>query len=306
MKPRYLLAACLALPLLIGCARSNRYDSLKAVSLEQLRMTPPSRESSQKPRIGFAFGGGGVRGFVHLGVLRVLDEAGIRAEIVTGSSIGAAAAALYASGLTATAIEEKIRALGNHELADPVPSQRGFLNGQAFARWINANIDHRPMNALPLPLGIAVTDLDKGRALVVVDGDVGQAEQASASEPGTVIPVESGGTTYIDGGVLTLVPVRAAWALGADIVIGVDIYCGTETLPKGHALDTMLRTFRLQSCTLSASEMTESDVLIRPRFKPDNPISFAQRDTAIQAGYEAAIAAFPAIRRKRDAMSISY
>jgi NTE family protein len=157
------------------------------------------------------------------------------------------------------------------------------------------------MHALPVRLGIAVTDLDKGRALIVVDGDVGQAVQASASVPGTVIPVEAGGTTYIDGGVLTLVPVRAARALGADIVIGIDIYCGGSPAPKGHALDTMLRTFRLQTCTVSAPEMAEADVLIRSEFAPDSPISFAQHDAAIQAGYAATIAALPAIREKLDA-----
>lgn len=298
MISRSVLIACLALTLLTGCARSNRYDSLKAVPVEQIQAVVPPAGAAQGPRIGFAFGGGGVRGFVHLGVLRALDEAGIRAEIVTGSSIGAAAAALYASGIDVADLEHKVLALSEYELADPVLSYRGFLNGQAFARWVNATIGHRPFETLPRRLGIAVTDLDTGRALIVVEGDVGQAVQASASVPGTVIPVESGSATYVDGGVLTLVPVRAARALGADVVIGIDIYCGTEPPPRGHALDTMLRTFRLQSCTLSTPEMVEADVLIRPRFEPDNPISFAQRDAAIRAGYEAARAALPALKAR--------
>jgi NTE family protein len=124
--------------------------------------------------------------------------------------------------------------------------------------------------------------------------------------PGAVVPVESGSTTLIDGGVLTLVPVRAARALGADVVIGIDIYCATEAALKGHAFDTISCTFRLQSCTLSAPKMAEADVLIQPFFEPDNPVSFAQRNAAIQAGYEAAISAIPVIREKLDSNSFHH
>jgi NTE family protein len=284
--------------LLAACARSNRYDNLKAVPLEQVPAAMQGRAIVQAPCIGIAFGGGGVRGFMHLGVMRALEEAGIRADIVTGASAGAAAAALYASGLSQREIETHIFSASEYELADLVLSRQGVLNGQAFAAWIREATGHRQIRDLPVALGIAVTDLGKGQALLVVDGDPGEAVQASASVPGTVIPVESGGATLIDGGVLALVPVRFARSMGADIVIGIDIYCGNDTIPKGHALDTMLRTFRLQSCKLSEKEAAEADFLIRPSFEPASPTSFSQRDEAIQAGYRAAQAIMPALHAR--------
>ncbi|MBS1142484.1 MAG: hypothetical protein H6R13_3937, partial [Proteobacteria bacterium] len=151
--------------------------------------------------------------------------------------------------------------------------------------------------------GITVTDLGAGKALLVVDGDPGEAVQASATVPGTVIPVQSNGRTYVDGGVLTIVPVRIVpvrfvRAMGADVVIAVDIYCGRHPAPRGNALDTVLKTLRLQSCLLSDAEAAEADILIRPGFEPDSPVSLAQRDEAIMAGYRAAAAAIPALKAK--------
>jgi NTE family protein len=147
-------------------------------------------------------------------------------------------------------------------------------------------------------VGITVTDLDAGKALLIVDGDVGQAVQASATVPGTVIPVQSNGQTYVDGGLLTLVPVHFIKAMGADMVIAIDIYCGQTSSAGGHAIDMLLKTFRLQSCLLSKAETADADLLIRPAFEPTNPVSFAQRDEAIMAGYLAAKAAIPALKAK--------
>jgi NTE family protein len=154
------------------------------------------------------------------------------------------------------------------------------------------------MRELPVPLGITVTDLGAGKALLVVDGDPGEAVQASATVPGVVIPVQSKEHTYVDGGVLTIVPVRFVRAMGADLVVAVDIYCGRHPAPRGNALDTVLKTFRLQSCLLSEAETAEADILVRPAFEPDNPVSFSQRDEAIMAGYRAAAAAIPALKAK--------
>jgi NTE family protein len=297
------VAAAIALAAMVfgqaaGCARANRYDGLKALPLEDVRPVLAARGADRAPQVGIAFGGGGVRGFVHLGVLRAFAEAGIRADVVAGTSVGALAATLYASGMSVDEIESLARSTSRYELLDLVFSREGAINGQAYAAWIRAVTGNRTMRELPVPLGITVTDLGAGKALLVVDGDPGEAVQASATVPGTVIPVQSNGRTYVDGGVLTIVPVRFVRAMGADVVIAVDIYCGAHPAPRGNALDTVLKTFRLQSCLLSDAETAEADILIRPAFEPDNPVSFAQRDAAIMAGYRAAAAAIPALKAK--------
>jgi NTE family protein len=297
---RRALALVLLALMLAACARPNRYDDLEVVSLEQLR-TKVEKSAGQAPRLGIAFGGGGVRGFVHLGVMRALEEARIRAAVVAGTSAGAAAAALYASGLPYSEIKARVFAAREITLADPVLSTRGILNGQEFAAWTRAATGANRFADLALPLAVTVADLTSGESLLVVGGDVGAAVQASASVPGSVIPVESGTRTLIDGGVLSLVPVRAARALGADVVIAIDIYCGSPPALKGHAIDTMLRTFRLQSCAISARETAEADLLIRPAHEPAGLVDamhFGGRNAAIEAGYQATQAIIPALRER--------
>lgn len=290
--------ALLVLTQTTGCARANRYDGLTALPLEEIKPVVTRQGGDQTPRIGIAFGGGGVRGFMHLGVLRALEEAGIRAEVVAGTSVGALFAALYAHGMSASEMELLAQSVNRYELLDLVFSSEGVINGQAYASWIRKVTGGRSIRALKIPLGITVTDLGAGKALLVVDGDIGEAVQASASVPGTVIPVQSKGQTYVDGGVLSLVPVHFVKALGADLVIAIDIYCGPHPAPRANALDTLLKTFRLQSCLLSQAEIAAADILIRPVFEPTSPVSFAQRDAAITAGYLAAQAAIPALKAK--------
>jgi NTE family protein len=205
------------------------------------------------------------------------------------------AATLYASGLGYAKIAELAHATGRLELMDLVFSREGAINGQAYAAWIRKATGGRTIGEFPVPLGVTVTDLEAGMALLVVEGDPGEAVQASATVPGTVIPVRSKGRTLVDGGVLSVVPVKFARAMGADIVIAVDIFCGRTPPLKGNA-DTVLNTLRLQSCLLSKDEIASADILIRPDFEPDDPVSFAQRDLAIEARYRATREALPAIR----------
>jgi NTE family protein len=293
---RLIVAAVCAI-LLGACATSNHYESLTVVSAKDVRHAA-AQTPAIPPRLGIAFGGGGVRGFMHLGVLQALDEAGIRADVVTGTSSGAIAAALYASGMPYQQIEHATLSVSELELADLVISREGFFQGRALASWLNQVTGHRQIKSLPVPLGVTVTDLAEGEALLVVDGDVGQAVQASASVPGAVIPVRHKGITYVDGGILSLVPVRFARSLGAEVVIAIDIYCGNKAALKGNALDNLLRALRLQSCALSQVEAAEADFLIRPSFEPSSYSSFDQREEAIKAGYLAAKVIMPALQER--------
>lgn len=297
---RFAMVAGLILLLgqLAGCARPNRYDDLTALPLAEVRTRAAPAPAGAGPRVGVAFGGGGVRGFVHLGVLRALDEAGIHVDVVTGTSVGALAATLYASGLGYAKIADLAHTTGRFELIDLVFSREGAINGQAYAAWIRKATGGKTLGEFPIPVGVTVTDIEAGVPLLVVEGDPGEAVQASATVPGTVIPVRSKGRTLVDGGVLSIVPVNFTRAMGADVVIAVDIFCGRVPPLKQNAVDTVLNTLRLQSCQLGKDEIASADVLIRPDFEPDDPVSFAQRDVAIEAGYRATREALPAIRAR--------
>jgi len=293
-----LLGVGAAAVLLSGCATINKGEGLEAVPVDQIVPVARSSDARQRPRLGVAFGGGGVRGFVHLGVLRALDEAGIRADIVTGTSAGSIAASLYASGMTYKKLESVVRSVSEYDLADVVIGEQGVIKGRALAEWIDDATGHRRIRELPIPLGVTVTDLTHGKSLLVVDGDVGKAVQASSSVPGVFVPVQVNGATWMDGGILSLVPVRYARAMGADVILAIDIYCGSQPPLRGTLFDNVLRTFRLQGCLLSREEAAEADFLVRPIFEPASPASFEQRDEAIKAGYEAMLAIMPELKKR--------
>jgi NTE family protein len=282
-----------------GHAEDHHANGLQALSLAQLQAWAHATPSSHhKPRIGIAFGGGGVRGFVHLGVIRALEEAGIRADVVTGSSAGAVAATLYASGKPFSEIERSVHTVSEWDLADLAFSRRGVLKGQALADWLNKTVGFDDLDAMPTPVGVAVTDLTNRQAVLVVKGNPGKAVQASSSVPAAFVPVHSNGNVYIDGGILALVPVRFVRALGADVVIAVDIYCGKQPAPVAGMFYTTLHTFRLQTCALSAAEATEADILIRPEFEPESFRNFKSRQHAIDMGYKAAQAMLPELKAR--------
>lgn len=297
----WLLLAMGTLSALGACASINRYDDLQTLSPTPNKPSLPraaDNEAQQPARLGLVFGGGGVRGFMHLGVLRALDEAGIRADVVTGTSAGSVAAALYASGLSIEKMTALVRSVSENEVADLVVSTQGFIQGRALAHWINQATGNQRIEALRLPLGIAVTDLSHGESRLVVRGNLGEAVQASASIPGAFVPVMHQDSVWVDGGVLAMVPVRFARQLGADVVIAIDIYCGKALRIKDSAFNTTYNSVRLQGCKLSEAEIAEADVLIRPPFEPLEANNFKERDAAIEAGYQATKAAIPEILKR--------
>jgi len=258
-------------------------------------LRPPA--GSKRPVLGIAFGGGGVRGFLHLGVIKALEQSGIRAKIVTGTSAGAIAAVLYASGAPYAKVELAVRELREWDLADLTFNRNGIVKGDALAAWVNRQAGTDDLAKLPARIGITATDIGAQKAVLIVGGDPGLAAQASASIPGVFVPVRNNGHTYIDGGVLDQVPVRFAKALGADVVIGVDIYCGRELTADQGSMRTAYNVFRLQSCTLNLPNERAADVLIQPEFEPASVSRFDVRSQAIEAGYRATVSKIPEIRR---------
>lgn len=278
----------------VSCAKSNVYNGLHAYTIDALKKED---RDNKKPKIAIAFGGGGIRGFMHLGVIKAFEEAGIKVDIVTGSSAGSIAATLYATGKPYHELEQIILNLKKDDIADFVLSTKGFINGQSIARWVNRVTGSPDISSLPFELGITVTELNSERSLLLREGNVGQAVQASSSIPGAFIPVKTNGKTFVDGGMLSLVPVRFAKALGADYVIGVDIYCGNKPVYKDSTMGVLYTSFRIQNCALGMIEAKESDILIAPGYEPPTLSSFETKKESIDAGYKAAKAMMPKIKK---------
>lgn len=259
--------------------------------------TGRSRESAT---LAIALGGGGMRGYAHIGVLQALEDAGIHPRLVVGTSIGAVIGAAYASGASPEELWKRATTARVRSLADVTLTGPGFVKGDALASWINELVGNQPIELFPSKFAAIATDIDRSMPFVITGGDAGQAARASAAIPGVFLPVWSSGTELIDGGVTSLVPIRAARALGADIVIGVDIYCHGPRYEPGSVLSMWLKVSQTQSCLLSAAELAEADVVIAPSVAPAGIDDVAGREVARRMGYEATRVAIPALRARLE------
>ncbi|RVT48572.1 patatin-like phospholipase family protein [Rubrivivax albus] len=259
---------------------------------------PPPPPPPPPPRIGLALGGGAARGFAHIGVIQVLEEAGIRPDLVAGTSAGSLVAALWASGHDGAALARLGASMAESAIADWGFPGRGLLRGDALARYVRDQTGGRTIERMPRVLGIVATDLDSGEAVLFRRGDTGLAVRASSAVPAVFTPVGIGGREYVDGGLVAPVPVSQARQMGAELVIAVDIGEAPQGQPTGDPFRLLLQTFSIMGRSLSRHELRGADVVIRPALDGVPGTDFAARHRAIAAGRDAALAALPALRAR--------
>lgn len=275
----------------VGCASTaaHRADALSPRTLDEVRQSSPASDGddTRRPKLAVVLGGGGLRGFAHIGVLRALDEAGLHPDIVVGTSAGAVVGAAFASGMTPAQIEYAAREVKLSALIDWTLSASGLMRGDNISGWINTLTADVPIEQFPIRFATVATDLASGQAVLLDRGSAGRAVQASAAVPGVNVPVTYAGGHLIDGGVASLVPVRFARAMGADIVIAVDIYCNTPRSPGTSMPTVFVSVMRDQSCKIAAPEMAEADILIAPSIAIAGMSAKQEQYDAIMSGYTA-------------------
>ena len=249
------------------------------------------------PVVVFALSGGAARGFAHAGVLRVLDENGIKPDAVVGTSAGSVVGALYAGGVRGQALVNAALDLQRAQVIEFTYPNRGFVNGQRLQEYMDRRLGDRPIEQLDLPFVAVATDLRTGRLVAFNRGDTGTAVRASSSVPAVFQPLVMDGHEYVDGGLVSPVPVGVARALGADIVIAVDA-TRQPTAYKQFDSTTALVTqsFIIMEHTLANNELKDADIVIRPELGQAPMVDFDLRDEVIVAGERAARAALPRIR----------
>jgi len=250
------------------------------------------------PRIGLALGGGAARGFAHIGVIQALEEAGIRPDLVVGTSAGSLVAALYASGRRAAELVQLADAMDESAITDWAFPGRGLIRGEALARFVREHTGGRTIEQLALPLGIVATDLDSGAPILFQRGDIGIAVRASSAVPAVFQPVRIGAREYVDGGLVSPVPVRFARQMGAELVIAVDISAAPEGNATGDAMRMLLQTFAIMGRSINSFELRDADVVLRPRLAGVSGADFAARKRSIQAGRDATLAALADLRSR--------
>ena len=259
-------------------------------------ITPP--RPMRPPRVALALGGGAARGFAHIGVIEVLEENGIHADIVTGTSAGSLVAAMYASGRTGKELETIALNMDESALTDWSFPGRGLIRGAALADYVRAQVGNRSFDQMKVALGIVATDLDSGKPILFRRGDVGTAVRASSAVPAVFQPVKLGTHEYVDGGLTSPVPVRSAREMGADVIIAVDISQLPDGGATGDALHMLLQTFSIMSRSINELELKEAEIVLHPKLTGVAGTDFTLRKKNIEAGREAALAMLPAIKAK--------
>lgn len=292
----------LSLALLMACAtRSSESPNISGQLLihGQLQGQPLLALKETKPpyQLAVVLGGGGLRGYAHIGVLQALNEAGIYPDLIVGTSVGAVVGAAYASGLMPRDIWHTAENQTMLHLADITLSGPGIVKGEALADWMNRLVRGRSIEQLPIRFAAVATDIDQASPYVITAGDTGEAVRASAAIPGIFIPVKITDHVLVDGGVASLVPVSAAKALGAQKIIAVDIYCDSPRYSTDSMPSMWLLVSQVQSCLLATSEKATANIVITPSViapELDDPKS---RERARESGYRSTLTALPLIQK---------
>lgn len=291
------LAAFLVAVLLAACASGP-------VQVEP-PAAPPQPVAKRPPRIGLALGGGAARGFAHVGVIQVLEEAGVRPDLVVGTSAGSLVAALYASGRNGQQLQQVAETMEEAAFADwtlPI-FNRGMLRGEALARYVNTHVGSKLIEQMPLPLGIVATDLNSGAGVLFQRGDTGTAVRASSAVPALFLPVKIGNQEYVDGGLVSPTPVRYVRRMGAELVIAVDISSAPEGNPAGDPIQILLQTFAIMGKSINSYELRDADIVVRPALVGVGSADFTARRRAIEAGRAAMQALLPQLKAAIQANS---
>ena len=272
---RYSLVGVLALTL-AGCDKTTK--------------TPPSTTPIQarEPVIALALGGGGAKGFAHIGVIKVLESHGIKPKIVTGTSAGSFVGSLYASGKSPYQLQHIALTFKESDIRDLTLNRQGFIAGQKLQDFVNQHVANKPIEKFPIRFAAVATRLDNGRKADFIKGNAGQAVRASCSIPNVFVPATIGGTQYVDGGLVSPIPVQTAKALGADLVIAVDISArptGNQPVSMWGLLDQTLNIMGQQSIH---QELAQANIVIQPKVGHIGTLDLKASNQTILEGEKAA------------------
>ena len=271
-------AALLILFLLFSCAPKE--------------IRPPHKQA----KVAVVLGAGALRGFAHIGVLKVLESNKIPVHMIVGTSAGSFVGAIYAYGFSAFELQKLSFALEKDDIVDVTIPDNGFIKGDKIEGYINYLLRNTPIEKLKIPFYAVATDIRSGREMVFGSGNTGTAVRASCSIPGIFKPVSIAGRMYVDGGVVSPVAVDAAKRLGADVIIAVDISGETEGPAPLNTIETILQSISIMYAKLSSIQLAKADVVIKPKVGSIGGTGFSKRHEAVLEGEKAAIEALPKIK----------
>lgn len=296
-------------------------------------------QKQNRPKVGLVLSGGGAKGFAHIGVLKVLEEAGVKIDYIGGTSMGAVVGGLYATGYNAAQIDSIFRATNFDELINdfiprssknfyekrndelyalvlpfdkfnigiPQALSKGLYNFNLLSR-LTRNVRHvRDFNQLPIPFLCIGSDIETGKQVILNKGNLAHALIASSAFPSLFSPVEIDGQLLVDGGVTNNYPIDEVRKLGADVIIGVDVQdeLRDRTTLK-DATKILVQITNLHSIEKMKNSVLKTDIYIKPDITEYGVISFDKGKEIVEKGEEATFAVFEKIKELGQNDSIQY
>jgi len=255
-------------------------------------------------KLGIALGGGGAKGYAHIGVLKTFNRLGIEFDVISGTSIGALVGAVYASG-NLDRLEEittKFSVIDIPLLLSPTISKQGFFSGKKIGEILKEIIPESNIEELPKSYSAVCVDLNKPQIVTLTKGNLVTAVRASISIPGIFTPIKSGDQLLVDGGVLEPVPVEAARNMGADIVIAVDLLSKSKqfkNLQDGTIIDIIQKTSiaTQQGLTKFRMQLHPPDLVIEPDVSDLGILDFKNGKKVIKVGESETERMIPQIKK---------
>lgn len=293
------LAALFCGLLLTACAHSPEKKSQASSLATQQVLEATSRLdntfyqykqlSKKKPVIALVLGSGGARGYTHIGVIEVLEQHGIKPDFIVGTSAGSIVGSIYASGKSPEQLRQIALNMKVGDVRDFKIGMKGFFDGQKVEDYVNKQIDQMPLEKMKIPMYVVATELQNGEKTIFNYGNTGQAVRASVSIPSMFIPTKIKGKEYVDGGLVSPVPVNIAKELGADIVIAVDILAQPVNTETTNVWGLFNQNINIMQNRLAAEELKNADIVIQPDLREKAHIFDVKgRQDTMQAGIDAA------------------
>ncbi len=273
-----------------GCAHLSRPEP-------QTTADPVYDPASIRPaRLALVLSAGTMRGFAHVGVLRELRAQGIEPDLIVGASAGALVGALAASGASAVEMHAAVDAVALRGFLDLRTSRRGLLGGEGVHLFVDQHVKHHRIEEFPVRFAAVAVDAERSCLQIFNKGDPGKAVQASSTVPVLLAPPRIAGRQYLDGALISPMPVRVARALGAERVIAVDVTFEPAERGTFQIIEAFWRTSLVTRWALAVNERVDADYVIKPALLPEPLINLGTRHELIEAGAAAVRRELPAIR----------
>lgn len=239
-------------------------------------------------KVGVALGAGLARGLAHIGALKAMEEAGVVPDYIAGTSMGSVIGSLYACGLRLEMIKRLAGQISRRLWIDPTFPHKGLIAGDRLEEMLYLLTGRRTFSQLKIPLAVVAVDLISGEKVVIREGSVARAVRASCAIPGIFSPVKMEQKMLVDGGVLQRVPASVVRAMGADLVVAVDVGIAAGSYRIDHIFDVLSRSIEIMSREIHQAQKQDADLLVVPAVDGIGPFDFHRIEEAVESGEAAA------------------